>query len=191
MIKPNLMKNIYIIAVVMLSVMFTSCKKETLQTYLVAVKEQPNFVTLDFSTSMLPLKMSEKASVEDKKALESVRKINVAFLQKNKATDVEIEAEKQKLKSILKKSDYKKLMKFNNKGTSGTIYYSGKTDAIDEIIAFGYSDDFGVGVIRLLGDNMNPNALKNMIKSVELDDDNGKMKKLKGVFESIATQKQE
>lgn len=185
------MKKIYVIAVVMLSVMFTSCKKETLQTYLVAVKEQPNFVTLDFSTSMLPLKMSEKASAEDKKALESVRKINVAFLQKNKAMDVEIEAEKQKLKSILKKSDYKKLMKFNHKGASGTIYYSGETDAIDELIAFGYSDDYGVGVIRLLGDNMNPNALKNMMKSVEPDDDNGKMKKLKGVFESIATQKQE
>lgn len=176
------MKKVYVVLVI-LSVIFASCKKETLQTYLVDVKDKPNFVTLDFSTSMLPLKISEIASDEDKKALESVRKINIAFLQKSKATAAEIESEKQTLKSVLKKSDYKTLMKFNHKGASGTIYYLGKTDAINEIIAFGYSNEFGVGVARLLGKNMNPNAILKMLKSVKPDDDSEKLKEIKEIFE--------
>lgn len=176
------MKKVYVVLVI-LSVIFASCKKETLQTYLVDVKDKPNFVTLDFSTSMLPLKISEIASDEDKKALESVRKINIAFLQKSKATVAEIETEKQTLKSVLKKSDYKTLMKFNHKGASGTIYYLGKTDAINEIIAFGYSNEFGVGVARLLGKNMNPNAILKMLKSVQPDDDSEKLKEIKEIFE--------
>lgn len=176
------MKKVYVVLVI-LSVIFASCKKETLQTYLVDVKDKPNFVTLDFSTSMLPLKISEIASNEDKKALESVRKINIAFLQKGKATVAEIETEKQTLKSVLKKSDYKTLMKFNHKGASGTIYYLGKTDAINEIIAFGYSNEFGVGVARLLGKNMNPNAILKMLKSVQPDDDSEKLKEIKEIFE--------
>lgn len=180
------MKKIFV-AIVMLSVVFTSCKKESLQTYLVDVKEKPNFVTLDFSTSMLPVKLIEQAPEEDKKALKSVRKVNLAFLQKNKASEVEINAEKKKLKSIFKKSDYKTLMRFNHKDAAGTIYYSGETNAIDEIIAFGYADEFGVGVARLLGENMNPNALFKMLRSVEEDGNTDKLKQLKEIFKKVGS----
>lgn len=161
------MKKLYIILAVLGSVIFTSCKKETLQTYLVDSKEKDNFITLDFSANTL-LNLTGDATIEDKEAFKSVRKVNIAFLHKDKASEVEIETEKEKLKSILKNSDYKKLMKFSHKSHSGTIYYLGEsTDLINEVVVFGYSDEFGVGVVRLLGKNMNPTAITNAIKNVK------------------------
>lgn len=52
------------------------------------------------------------------------------------------------------------------------VYYTGDTDAIDEIIAFGYSKKVGVGVARLLGENMNPAKIIEMMNDVKLDGDN-------------------
>lgn len=177
------MKKIFIV-IVIFSSLFVSCKKETLQTYLVDVRDNPNFVTLDFSTSMLPLKLIKEAPKEDIETLESVRKVNVAFLQKSKVTSVEIEGEKKKLEAILNKSDYKTLMRFNHKGAAGKIYYLGNPNAINEIVAFGHSDELGVGVIRLLGKNMNPNALVKMMRSIQPNTDNDKFKKIKEILQN-------
>lgn len=178
------MKKLSILTILLLAVTFTSCKKESLQSYLVEKQENPNFVTLDFSTSMLPIKMGENASVSDKEAFKSVRKVNIAFLPSKKASKEELLVEKNKLAAIFKNSDYKTLLKFNDKRGKGTIYFSGETDAIDEIIGFVYSDDFGVGIARLLGENMNPNAIMNMMKSVDMDDDSGKIKQLKDIIDA-------
>lgn len=177
------MKKIFMI-IVIFSTLFVSCKKETLQTYLVDIQDKPNFVTLDFSTSMLPLKLIEEAPKEDIKTLKSVRKVNVAFLQKSKATLVEITTEKKKLETILSKSDYKTLMRFNDKGAMGKIYYLGSPNAIDEIVAFGYSDELGVGVARLLGKNMNPNAIIKMMRSIQPNTDSNKFKKIKEILQN-------
>ncbi|MBS9774206.1 MAG: DUF4252 domain-containing protein [Tenacibaculum sp.] len=174
------MKKLYIILAVLGSVIFTSCKKETLQTYLVDCKEKDNFVTLDFSANTL-LSISDTSSFEDKEAFKSIRKVNIAFLQKDKASEEEIKTEREKLKSILNNSEYKELMKFKHKEHTGTIYYLGEsTDLINEVIIFGYSDDFGVGVVRLLGKNMDPTAIANAMKNVKPNKD--ELKKLKGIF---------
>lgn len=179
------MKNIYILAVsLLLTITFTSCKKESLQTYLVEKQDKSNFITFDFSTNMLPIKMSENSSSEDQKAFKSVRKINIAFLPNTKASKDELVAEKQKITSILKKTDYKTLMKFSKKGAKGTIYFSGETDAIDEIVGFIYSKEFGVGVARLLGDNMNPNAIIKMMKNLDADGNSDKIKQLKDIIDA-------
>lgn len=162
----------------------TSCKKEaTLQTYLVAKQENPKFTTLDFSTSLFPFKIKENASEADKKAYESVRKINVAFLTKDKATDAEIKAESEKLKTILSTSDYKTLMKFKQNGADIKIYYKGEPEAIDEMIVSGYSEEMGVGIARLLGDNMNPTALMSMANNIDVDTNSDSFKKIKDIVE--------
>ena len=51
---------------------------------------------------------------------------------------------------------YKSLMSMKVKGMNVNMYYSGDTENIDEVIAFGYSKNTGVGVARLLGKKMNP-----------------------------------
>jgi len=63
-----------------------------------------------------------------------------------------------------------------------SIYFSGKTDAIDEVIAFGYGDQQGVGVARLLGDNMNPAQIIEMMNSVKMDANNDSFKNFANLF---------
>ena len=52
------------------------------------------------------------------------------------------------------------------------IYYTGDTNSIDEVIAFGYNKEAGVGVARLLGENMNLAKVIEMMNSINIDGDN-------------------
>ena len=63
-------------------------------------------------------------------------------------------------------------MAMKAQGMNVKVYYSGDTDAIDEVIAFGYNKDTGVGVARLLGENMNPAKVIEMMNSVNMDGSN-------------------
>ncbi|CAL2101062.1 conserved protein of unknown function [Tenacibaculum sp. 190130A14a] len=173
---------IYTMSILMFALV--SCNKPSLQKYIVESQDNSKFVTLDFSSSILPIKMKEGASESDKEAYASIRKVNVAFLPKNKATEEELTAERQKIKGIFKNSDYKVLMKFNDKKGKATLYYIGETDAIDEIVGFVDSKEMGVGVARLLGENMNPNAIMKMMRSVDVDEDSGQLESLKNMIES-------
>ncbi len=178
------MKKISILSLLAIFIAFTSCKKETLQTYLLAKKDDPNFITLDVSSSILPISLNAKATAEDKKAFESIRKINVAFLQSNKVEKPMLIAEKEKLTTILKKSNYKTLMSFKDKRGTARLYYLGETDAINEMVGFVYSDNFGTGVARLLGKNMNPDALIKMMKNIDADENSDKIKNFKTIIEA-------
>lgn len=60
-------------------------------------------------------------------------------------------------------------MDFNKDGNKITLYYIGEPDAIDEVIAFGYSDKEGLGIARVLGDEMNINAIMNMVENAKVD----------------------
>lgn len=178
------MKNIYYILIIMLSVFFQSCQQESLQKYLVESQEKDNFMTFDFSANTLPFELNENLSEEDSKAFESIKKVNIAFLPNKKATEEELVAERNKLKKILKKSDYKTLMKFNDKRGKGTIYYLGDSEAIQEIVGVVDAKQMGLGVARLLGDDMNPAAIMKMMKNTKLDKDNSSLKSLENIFKN-------
>jgi len=160
-----------ILFIYILTLVFTSCKKESLQSYLVESQEKEGFITLDIPTSFLQLK-SEDVSDDVKQTLQSIRKINLVGLPiKGHESDYKIE--KAKIKSILKNSKkYKNLMRISNEGIKLNVYYTGDKDAIDEVIAFGYTNKIGVGVVRILGDNMNPSKIIEMMKNIKLDDNN-------------------
>lgn len=159
-----------------------SCKNEaSLQSYLVDSQDKKGFITLDIPLSILQLSMS-KASEDDKKAFESIRKINIIGLPYKDTNEITYEVEKEKLKEILKNSDYKKLINFKKDGMHATIYYSGKTAAINEIIAFGYAKEMGLGVARLLGNNMNPGKIMEMMKKSNINIDNLDLNQFKSFF---------
>ncbi|OSY89487.1 hypothetical protein WH52_02310 [Tenacibaculum holothuriorum] len=176
------MKRFIIFTISMVMLTLISCNKPSLQKYIVDSQNDSKFVTVDFSASILPISMKENASEEDKKAFESIRKVNIAFLPENKSTKEEVKAEEQKIKTILKDSEYKTLMKFNDKKGKATLYYSGDLEAINEIVGFVNIKGAGVGVGRLLGENMNPNALMKMMRSVNVNDDEGKLQQFKDII---------
>ena len=162
-----------IFSLVFLVLFASSCKNEkSLQSYLVDSSGKEGFFTGDIPVSSV---LSAKANVSDdvKETLKSIKKINVAFLKKTSENDAAYETEKAKLKNIFTDNDnYKSLMSMKAKGMNVKVYYTGATDAIDEVIAFGYNKEAGVGVARLLGENMDPAKIIEMMNNVNMDGSN-------------------
>ena len=170
-----------IITILFVAITIVSCKKESLQSYLVESQEKEGFTTIDLPVSFLQLK-TDDASEDVKKTLKSIRKINVVILPFNDNREA-YKKEKATLKSIFKNSKkYKSLMRFKKNGVKLNLYYTGNEDAIDEVIAFGYGDDKGVGVARVLGNNMNPSKIMKMMKDIKFDTKNLKLKQFKTIF---------
>ena len=167
------MKKLTTICSLVFLVMFASaCKNEkSLQSYLVESSGKDGFYTGDLPVGSL---LTAKADVSDevKETIKSVKKINVVFLRKTADNTADYEAEKAKLKNIFTSDEYKSLGSVKAKGMNVKVYYTGNTDSLDEVIAFGYSKEVGVGVARLLGQNMNPAKVIEMMNSVKMDANN-------------------
>lgn len=170
------------LSLLVLVLMITSCKNEkSLQEYLVESQDKAGFVSVDVPTSFLQLK-SDVVSNEVKETLNSIRKVSVIALP-IKGNEETYEVEKAKLKNIFKDNkDYKSLMSLKAKDMHVNLYYTGDTESIDEVIAFGYGKEAGVGVARLLGENMNPAKIIEMMNSVKLDKDNINLEKFSAIF---------
>ena len=160
---------------------FTSCNNEkSLQRYLVKSQEKSGFITFDVPASILQVK-SDNVSEETRKTLNSLKKINlVAMLFKDNAT--EIEAERGQIEKILKGDNYKSLMRMKEKNIKINLYYTGDGDAIDEVIVFGYGAKQGVGIARILGDDMNPSQIIKMMNDVKLDMNNVNLEQFSAIF---------
>lgn len=167
------MKKLTTICSLVFLVLFASaCKNEkSLQSYLVESSGKDGFYTGDLPVGSL---FTAKADVSDevKETIKSVKKINVVFLKKTDDNTADYEAEKAKLKNIFTSDEYKSLGSVKAKGMNVKVYYTGNTDSLDEVIAFGYSKEAGVGVARLLGENMNPAKVIEMMNSVKMDASN-------------------
>ena len=160
-----------------------SCKNEkSLQAYLLESQEKKEFITLDIPTSFLKLK-SQDVSEDVKVTLESIRKVNLVALP-FEGNESAYEDEKTTVKELFKdNNEYKTLMSMKAKGMNVKLYYSGDTEAINEVIAFGYGKKVGVGVARLLGSNMKPAKIIEMMNSIKIDPDNINLKQFKTVFQ--------
>jgi hypothetical protein len=177
-------KTTHILSILFLVVLVSSCKNEkTLQRYLVDSQEKTGFITVDIPTTFLQLK-SEDVSSEVKETLESIKKVNVVYLP-IKGNEDRYETEKKELKSVFSNDDYKSLMTMKAKGMHVNVYYTGDTESIDEVIAFGYGKQAGVGVARLLGDNMNPAKIIAMMNTIKIDADNLSLDQFNAIFKSL------
>lgn len=176
------MKKLFTFAIICLTLTITSCKKqESLQSYLIQTEDNQDYVRFDFSTSMLG-SFFDNISEEDQKTFQSVRKMNIAFLPVNKASEEDFGTERKKIKGIMKNTDYKSLIRVNDKRGKGTIYYAGEADAIDEIVAVVYAKDFGLGVARVLGNDMNIEKIMKMVQNLDTKDKGDELEKIKDIF---------
>ncbi len=169
-----------VLSLVIVALLMTSCKNNSLQGYLVESQEKQGFITVDLPVSFLELK-DQDVSDNVKATVESIKKINVVALP-YKNNEAAYEVEKEKLTKILAGEEYKTLMKMNAKGMKVSLYYTGNSDAIDEVIAFGYGKDSGVGIARLLGDDMNPAMIIEMMQNIKIDPSNVRLGSLNAVF---------
>ncbi|WP_435262965.1 DUF4252 domain-containing protein [Tenacibaculum sp. nBUS_03] len=178
-----MIKNTYILTILMFAIFFTSCNKEqSLQGYLVDTQQKDNFFRLDLSASLLSSYLEESATSEEKEVFNSIKKINIAFLPQNKASETEMKSEAKKIKEVMKNTDYKPLIRVNDDRGKGTIYYFGEADAIKEVVAVIYMKDFGVGLARVLGNKMNPAKMMQMFEKVKTDKSKEGLVRIKDFF---------
>ena len=171
-----------VLAIFMLALFATSCNNEqTLQGYLVESQEKDGFMTVDIPINFIKPK-SLDVSEDVQETIKSIRKVNLVALPYQGNEDA-YQVEKDKLSKILKESGkYKSLMRMNAQGIKMNIYYSGDSDAIDEVIAFGYAKDKGVGVARILGEDMNPSKIIDMMNNITVDGDGLNLKRFNLAF---------
>lgn len=161
----------------------TSCNDDpTVQSYYVDSQEKDGFITTTIPKSILGIDQNNLSS-ESRKAYESVNKINLLMLPATDNQKDNVKQETEVFNDILKKSNYKTLMTHSSDGVKARFVYEGDTDSIDELIVFGSSEDMGMGIARITGDNMNIGDLMKMMKELEKEDINPA--NLKGILQGM------
>lgn len=156
------MKLIYFTAI-LASLLLLGCNSEpSLQKYFVENSEKKDFVALDVSPSIINVDKA-KLTPEQKTALESFDRMNILAFKADGKNQALYQAESQKLSKILKGQDYQQLMKIGEGKDAASISFVGEEDDIDEFILFAKREENGFAVIRILGDDMNPNNIMNML----------------------------
>jgi len=162
------MRIVVLIAAFVLSL--ASCEnKESLQKYFVENSESTDFVALDLAPSFIN---TEKMTLtpEEKETLSSFKKLNVLAYKKDSVNTAQFEIEKNKVKDILKDKEYQPLMKFGNTNKGLSVYLVGEEEKIDEFVLFASGKEQGFVVARLLGDNMKPADVVNLVEIIQKAD---------------------
>ncbi|HEU4788708.1 MAG TPA: DUF4252 domain-containing protein [Flavobacterium sp.] len=157
------MKVILFIIALLSSLLFGSCNSEpTLQKYFVENTENKDFIALDISSNILNVDKT-KLTAAQSEALHSFDKMNVLAFKLNDKNKSQFETERAKVNLILKDPKYQQLMKFGSGKQGASVSYVGTDDHINEFVFFANKNDAGFAVIRVLGKDMNPTNIMNMI----------------------------
>lgn len=157
-----------ILILVLSVVLFLSCEnKSTLQKYFVKNSESSNFITLDLTSNIL--KTDNIALTEtNKEALNSFEKMNILAYKSDSTATLQYENEIKEVKSILKDESYQQLMKVGNGLDGASVYFVGNDDEhIEEFVVLAGKKENGFAVIRVLGNDMNPTHIMNMMNLLQ------------------------
>ena len=158
---------IQIIAAICFSLAVTSCNSEpSLQQYFVDRQNDNEFIAVDLPSSLLDKEKIE-LSKDEKEALESIKKVNFLALPLNSSNEAKMAKESEEITKILNSEKYETLMRFGSNGMSAVLKYQGDDDDIDEVIVFATHQEKGLALVRLLGDNMRPEKMASLMRSVE------------------------
>ena len=147
-----------IVASLLIAAALTSCGYggETLQGYYVVNQEAPNFISVDIPVSFVNLDDAELTDVQQE-AYESIDKLNMLGYRKSDDNLEDYKAELVKVQTILKDERYEDLFRGGNSSDGRIVVkYIGTDTTIDELIIFGTMNEAGFGIIRVLGNNMEP-----------------------------------
>lgn len=159
-------------ATILLLTIAACSKSQSLQEYFVEHANNPDFISVDVPASILHLD-EQDLSPDQEKALRSVKKLNVLTFAKNDGNQAQFAEEVRRVNAILADDRFTELMKLNTVYGKGVVTFLGNDEAIDEVVIFGSSADKGFALIRVLGDNMNPAYLAELIQAIQKSDFKG------------------
>ncbi len=162
----SLIKHI-VILVVLVTTLVSCDQNPSLQTYFVDNQEKPNFLSIDLPVTMLKIDETKLTS-DQKEAYSSVKKLNMLAYKTDSVSDTKFKAELAKIKTILDDKKYEELMRGGNSVDGKfVVKYLGADDEIDEFILFGSANDKGFAVVRILGNDMDPNKLMELTSVIK------------------------
>lgn len=144
--------------------LFISCEdKPSLQKYFVKNTESYEFIALDLPPSLIK---TDKfvLSESEQEALKSFDKMNILAFKSDTTNAIAYDKEISEVKTILKDSSYQQLMKVGSGSDGASVYFVGADeDHITEFVILAGKKANGFAVIRILGANMNPTHVFNMM----------------------------
>jgi hypothetical protein len=154
-------KLVLLVSVVML---LCSCEdKPSLQKYFVEKTESSEFVSVDLAPSFINTDKIKLTS-EEKAALSSFKKMNILAFRADSTDITEYDKEIKEVKAILKNESYQQLMKAGSGNDGAAIYFVGNDDEhIEEFVVLAGKKENGFAVVRVLGNDMNPTHIMNML----------------------------
>ena len=176
------MKTIYkIVSFALISVLISCNSAPSLQKYFVESKENNAFISVDLPTSIIQLK-NDSINTQDAETLKTIKKINFLALQSTDTNTQLVSSEKEKIQTILKNPKYKQLLHVKVKGADVTVDYLGNEEAVDEAVIFAYDAKKGFAVVRVIGENMNPNNIFKMLQKIQVDKNANQLKQITDLF---------
>ncbi|WP_289662702.1 DUF4252 domain-containing protein [Flavobacterium panacagri] len=161
------MKATVFTSILCLLLTLVSCNSEpSLQKYFVENSEKKDFIALDVSPTILNVDKA-KLSAEQNEALNSFDKMNILAFKADKSNQSLFETERNKVKAILKDPKYQELMKFGSGKDGASVSYVGSDDNIKEFVIFANRKENGFAVVRVLGENMNPNNIMTLMSVLQ------------------------
>jgi hypothetical protein len=158
-------KLLLLVSVVML---LCSCEdKPSLQKYFVENTESSKFIAVDLAPSIIK---TDKISLSETEiaALKSFEKMNILAFRTDSTNSVGYDEEIKEVKTILKDESYQQLMKAGSGNDGAAIYFVGEDDEhIEEFVVLVGKKENGFAVVRVLGKDMNPTHIMNMLSLLQ------------------------
>jgi len=184
-IKTNQMKPTFshIVIIALVAFFSVSCENNpSLQGYFVDHQEAKNFISQDIPITMLKLDES-KFTNEQKEAYKSVNRLNFLGYKANETDAETLRTELAKVKTILNDKKYNELIEFSDKGNRIVVKYIGTDADADEVVVFGSSKTMGFGIVRVLGNDMSPDKMVNLVSALQSANmDKTKLEEIMGFF---------
>jgi len=159
-------KGIFILALTALLTLGSCNSEPSLQKYFVENSEKKDFISLDISPNILNVDPT-KLSAEQNEALNSFDKMNILAFKADQSNQTQFETERSKVKAILKDQKYQELMKFGSGKDGASVSYVGSDDNIKEFVIFANRKETGFAVVRVLGEDMNPNNIMTLMSVLQ------------------------
>ncbi|MEJ6791250.1 MAG: DUF4252 domain-containing protein [Lacinutrix sp.] len=159
-----------IVFTLLIAVALVSCKDESsIENYFVDHQDKPEFLTIDFAPDMLDI--SEVDFSEDqKKIYKSYDKVNALAFKVTENNKEEYKAELKKAIAIFKNDKYEELIEFTDSGINFRVNTLGEADTVDEFLVLASTSELGFALIRVLGDDMQPEKLYELIFKIQKTD---------------------
>ncbi len=149
-------------------IILCSCEdKPSLQKYFVENTESSKFIAVDLAPSIIK---TDKMTLSETEiaALKSFEKMNILAFRTDSTNSVGYEEEIKEVKTILKDESYQQLMKAGSGNDGAAIYFVGDDDEhIEEFVVLVGKKENGFAVVRVLGNDMNPTHIMNMLSLLQ------------------------